>query len=99
MKAEGQIERLQSVPQGVVISALPLVIDQRIGAQKNGGKAELLGAAARFAHSVFHAVGRDHAGADQALWVLLTEVIHPIVVSARNCSGELSVQSIVHDRS
>ena len=30
------------------------------------------------------------------LWVLLTKVVHPIVVSARDSSGELGVQSIVH---
>ena len=38
MKAQGQIERFQSVPQRLVIIALPLVIDQRIGAQKTARK-------------------------------------------------------------
>ena len=70
MKAHRQIERFQGVPQRLVIIALPLMIDQRIGAQKHGAEAELLGAAARFAHRVLHAVRRDHAGADQRLGIL-----------------------------
>src|SRR5512132_857305 len=56
METDGQIEGLQRIPQWIVVTALPLVIDQWIGAQKYRTKTQLFGAAARFADGIFHAV-------------------------------------------
>ena len=74
---------------------MPLMIDQRVGPQEDGAKSQLLGAAPRFVDCVIHVEWRDHPGADQPLGVAGAEIVHPVVVGARDGGGELRLHALV----
>ena len=98
MKAYGDVQGLEFVPQRIKIALVPLPAIDGARVQEDTHEAEILhrppGLGKRF-HDV---VGGDHGHASQSLWSVLTEVVEPVVVGSTNGRGERRVQTVeTHD--
>ena len=65
MEAEGNVELLQRVPEGVVVGVVPRAARGDVGAKEDGAEAKVLDAAASLGHGLLDIEGGDHGGAEE----------------------------------
>lgn len=94
MKAYRQAQLLALRPEWIVIGVAPFSFVDVIGAQENSAKAVVIHRAAYFFNGSADVVRRNHGDAVHALRIGSGEIIKPVVVSARDCRGEVGVEIV-----
>src|SRR5262245_40185712 len=84
VEPERHLQLLERGPEWLVVRVVPVAPVHLVRSEEDAAEAELAYAPARLRYRVVHVERRDHAGADQALRVLLAEFVEPIVVRARH---------------
>src|SRR5215510_3589284 len=88
VEAERHLELLERGPQRLVVRIVPVASVHLVRPEEHRAEAVLAHAAPRLGHGVVDVEGRDHAGAEQPLGILLAEVVEPVVVGARHGCGQ-----------
>src|SRR6266568_5103877 len=77
VEAQRDFQLLERGPERLVVWVVPVTPVHLVRPQEDAAEAELAHAPARLRHRVVHVERRDHAGTDQALRVLLAELVEP----------------------
>ena len=88
VESQGHSELLERGPQGLVVGIVPVPAVHLVRPQEHAAETQLSNTAARLRHRVVDVERGDHPRAEQALGVLLAELVEPIVVRARHGGGE-----------
>src|SRR5205807_2113007 len=88
VESERDLELLEGGPERLVVRIVPVPPVHLVRSQEHRAEAVLADAAPGLGDGVVDVEGRDHAGAEQALWILLAELMEPVVVRARHGRGE-----------
>src|SRR5207244_3434372 len=81
-------ELFERGPERLVVRIVPVPSVDLVRSEEHRPEAELADAAPGFGHRIVDVERRDHAGPEQALRILLAEVVEPVVVGARHGRGE-----------
>ena len=88
VESQGHFQLLERGPQGLVVGIVPVPAVHLVRPQEHAAETELPDTAACLRHRVVDVERGDHPGAEQALGVLLAELVQPVVVRARHGRGE-----------
>src|SRR2546427_8007058 len=99
MEPRRNFQLLQSGPKRIIIARVPSQRASRLGASKDPNETELSYGSPGFLDRFGNVVERDHRNALEALRILLTKIIKPVVIGSSDRGGQSGIDLFPHQDS